>query len=369
VRRNENLFVDVDGRWTEPHSAYVWRYPFILAVRYGSSLRRTRQRRLTGDRTLRLGLRRVTLAGRSRRRGGQQMAQAWEPADSESKRAELKRFLRARRAALSPEACGFQGGGRRLTPGLRREEVAATAGVGLSWYTWLEQGRDINISANAAERIARALQLNEADRAYLFWLSDLPHSPEAVAGPVSRLNFQSIVDGHRWPAFAVDAIWNLLAINAIARQLYMIEGYAAAFENNQLWQLFMNPARRALYVDYDDDVRHFVGLFRMSSAPFADEPALQALVGGLSAASPTFDRLWHEYRTENFQPRALRVRHPEWGDLTFTTNRVPLPTEKGGALIFLTPLDEATRMHWLASDDELRRSSHAMAGGASNSTR
>ena len=88
-------------------------------------------------------------------------------------RTELKAFLRSRRAALAPEAVGLPRGGRRLTPGLRREEVAALAEVGLTWYTWLEQGRAINVSAAALARIARALRLDATDEAYLFSLAGL----------------------------------------------------------------------------------------------------------------------------------------------------------------------------------------------------
>ena len=102
------------------------------------------------------------------------------------RRQEIRRFLMARRAAIAPDAVGLPGGVRRRTPGLRREEVASLAGIGVTWYTWFEQGRDIQVSAHSLERIARALRLSASDTEYLFALSRVPRveSTRIVEGRV-----------------------------------------------------------------------------------------------------------------------------------------------------------------------------------------
>lgn len=267
-----------------------------------------------------------------------------------SKRAELKQFLRARRSAIAPEEIGVPRGARRLAPGLRREEVAAAAGVGLSWYTWLEQGRDINISANALSRVATALRLTDADRAYLFWLADLPHPAPPMLATDDHARLQAILDGHRWPAFAVDRIWNMLAFNRLAEHLYSFDDVIPPFPINQLWQVMMNPARQALYPDYDQDVRHFVALFRLGSASSIGDPAFNELFATLSRTSPMFVRLWDERHIEAAAPRPLRIRHREWGLVTFLSMRLPLPSKDGGMVIFLSPSDDATAKAWSSFD-------------------
>ncbi len=240
-------------------------------------------------------------------------------------------------------------GSRRRTPGLRREEVALAAGVGLSWYTWLEQGRDIRISASALERVSRALRLAPADEAYVFWLAGLPKSaPPAFSGEAAP-HVQAILDSHATPAAALDAGFDLIGMNAMARDLYRLETSVEPFARNQMWQLLMNPARRALYVDYDADLRHFTGVFRLSCAPRLGEPAMRRLIEAMLSASPAFRMHWEEQRAEPIAPRPVRLRHPRFGEVLATAVRLPLPSAAGGLIVFLQPHDSATAQafaHW-----------------------
>jgi transcriptional regulator with XRE-family HTH domain len=125
--------------------------------------------------------------------------------DSSIRRTELKAFLRARRAALLPEACGIQHGRRRLTPGLRREEIAAIANIGVTWYTWLEQGRPINVAAATMRRISTALRLSPTDETYLFSLAALERteqrSPDIAVSPA----LSTVLDMYEGPAFVLGA--------------------------------------------------------------------------------------------------------------------------------------------------------------------
>src|SRR5262245_22949812 len=131
------------------------------------------------------------------------------------RRAELREFLRSRRARVSPEQAGLPDGGRRRTPGLRREEVAVLAAVGVSWYTWLEQGRDITVSAEVLDAISRVLLLDGAERAHLYRLAGLnPPAPQPAPARLAVPELQHVLDA--WlprPAYIRDRHWNFAALN------------------------------------------------------------------------------------------------------------------------------------------------------------
>jgi transcriptional regulator with XRE-family HTH domain len=279
---------------------------------------------------------------------------------SVKRRAELKKFLRAKRERLSPEEVGLQRGLRRLTPGLRREEVAASAGVGLSWYTWLEQGREINISANALSRIARALRLSEADRAYLYWLAGLQHPPPVAITSEEHRHIQTVLDAYRWPAFAVDPVWNMLATNRIGRHLYGMDDLVGPFFENQLWQYLMNPRRQALYRNHEADAEHFIAVFRLGAATRLGDPAFQRFLTALQTESALFARLWAGQRAEPATPRPVELLHPEWGPVRCWSIRFPVPSEDGGMIFFLSPADDVTSKAW-------SRFAHADAGPSAGS--
>src|SRR5690242_3470091 len=137
------------------------------------------------------------------------------------KRVELAQFLRTRRARVLPVDVGLPGGGRRRTPGLRREEVAQLADVGVSWYTWLEQGRDIHVSEPLLERLARALRLTPTERAHLFALAQgRPAASPLIAPAGVSEALQRVLDVHPFPALVATMRWDYLAWNTAAVRLY-----------------------------------------------------------------------------------------------------------------------------------------------------
>ncbi len=261
-------------------------------------------------------------------------------------RAELKAFLRARRAALSPEAAGLPRGTRRLTPGLRREEVATLADVGLTWYTWLEQGREINVSAAALTRIAHALALSPTDEAYLFALAGLPR-PELPTPPKLELPspVQGLLDLYQGPAFVLDPVFDVLAWNAFANYLFGFDTVSGPFARNHVWNAFMNPVRRQLYPDFTRSALNLLGIFRMSQAAHPDDPRFEPLISALSAASPEFDALWRQQQTAALSALNLPLFHSEMGDFCVYSTRLPIRDgyADGATAFFFVPANAETQ--------------------------
>src|SRR6266700_2920137 len=213
--------------------------------------------------------------------------------DDVSRRTELKDFLRARRDALRPEELGLPSGRRRRTPGLRREEVAAAADVGVTWYTWLEQGRAIQASREALQRIGQALRLTPTDEAYLFALAGVEPVFASSAQEYSvEPHLQAVMDALRTvPAMLSGPCVDVRAYNRLADAVYEWSACEGPFANNLAWQLFMNPRRRALYADWEEMARRTVGVLRARHARYLGEPRFDALLSALRA-SPEFGSYW-----------------------------------------------------------------------------
>lgn len=277
-----------------------------------------------------------------RNRSNRVLVAATPPDDvADRRRTELAGFLKARRDALLPEDFAIVRGPRRLVKGLRREELAAAAGVGLTWYTWLEQGRVINVSANALSRLASALKLSAADRAYFFWLAGQPHaSPPSLLDASDDL--AAVLEGYRWPAASIDPMFDLLAANAPMRRIYGLENGVGPFHRNQLWQTFMNPARRKLLIDYDQEARHFVMLFRLSSADYVGQEYFERLTGALKFESELFREAWSTKLSEAMTPRTVRLNHQDFGTRSFHVVRLPVSRSEGGVIFFLVPTEDGS---------------------------
>jgi transcriptional regulator with XRE-family HTH domain len=174
----------------------------------------------------------------------------------------LSDFLKNRRARISPTTVGRQNGQRRRTPGLRREEVADLAGVGLTWYTWLEQGRHIRVSSQVLAAISRALQLEPAERAHLFHLAgQAPPAQEPVADSLSP-RLRRVLDGwDPFPAHVAGRRRDLLAWNRASDAVY---GWSRLPEDkrNTLWWAFMVPAKRRMLLNWEREAALVVAAFR-----------------------------------------------------------------------------------------------------------
>ncbi|MGW4647585.1 helix-turn-helix transcriptional regulator [Kitasatospora sp. NPDC004289] len=249
---------------------------------------------------------------------------------------ELGQFLRGRRARLSPDELGFAPSSRRRTPGLRREEVAVRAGVGTSWYTWVEQGRDINVSESVVRAISRALCLNATEEDYLFKLAGMPRLAKdtSAEGVLDQMRLAHVVD--EWlpnPAFILDKFWNVLAVNAA---VYEVFGFGE-FNTNLLEVYFTDRISRSRYVDSDELARVTVAKFRASMAEHFGDPQLEALVESLQERSEEFRRLWHSHEVLDADHRLKEIDHPMVGRLSFDVHHWNLAANENVQLILHVP--------------------------------
>ena len=265
-------------------------------------------------------------------------------------REQLARFLRDRRGRLDPAACGFRRGGRRRTPGLRREEVAQLAGVSVTWYTWLEQGgrRRMGVpSVDALDGIAAALRLDRPERDHLFLLAHGRPPPRAAAGvatvPASVHRLMEGLGG--CPALVRTAdTWDVVAWNPAAAAVFGDYGAVAPAERNLLRRVFTQPLARAVMPEWAGNARRLVAAFRADRARTGPSAAADALVAELSAASPDFARWWADDRTVTSDSDGVkRMHHPTAGPLTLAyTGLIPQAVD-GLMLTVFVPATAADR--------------------------
>jgi transcriptional regulator with XRE-family HTH domain len=265
--------------------------------------------------------------------------------DGQRRREELADFLRSRRASLQPADVGLPNGGRRRTPGLRREEVAQLAGVGTTWYTWLEQGRDVRASLDVLEAIARALRLAPAERTHLMLLGrgEEPPPCKLPAERVSPTLRRLVANLGANPAFVLGRRWDYLAWNDAATALFGDLARVPRGARNHAWLTFMDPRRRELMVDWERGSRLLVAKFRADSARYLGDPQFEQLIAALRQSSPEFCRAWKRHEVARGGEGRKELRHPEAGTLVFS-HAVFHPSEAPEQrLILYSPLpDEDT---------------------------
>ncbi|MEV0246302.1 helix-turn-helix transcriptional regulator [Nocardia sp. NPDC050712] len=251
------------------------------------------------------------------------------------RREQLREFLRARRAGIAPGDVGLPVVGRRRTPGLRREEVAMRAGVGVSWYTWLEQGRDITVSGEVLDAVAGALLLSAAERGHLYLLAGLnPPVAEADSGHEVTEEVRRLLAawGQR-PAVLRDRFWNVLAFNDSARAVF---GFGAG-AHNCLRTFFTNPRYRAMDEVWAAAAPAVVAAYRADAGHFPGDPGFGRVVAELSAASAEFAELWGRHEVGAPAPAVNAMRHPEVGELYFEATTLTIAHHPEWSMILYNP--------------------------------
>jgi transcriptional regulator with XRE-family HTH domain len=241
---------------------------------------------------------------------------------SSDHRAELAEFLRARRAAVRPQTVGLPAGRGRRTPGLRREEVALLAGVSLTWYTWLEQGRRINASRDVLRALARALQLDDAGRDHLLSLAE-PVAPAGGERPlvspddVPTALLRLIERLEPAPAYVLGPHWEFAAWNSAEERLYPPLARLEGIQRTLMWVLFADPYTKELIVDWDIHARQALAEFRAATTAVRNDRVMTELIDIVSAESDEFAKWWSEHDVASFESRLRRFNHPYAGVLTF----------------------------------------------------
>jgi transcriptional regulator with XRE-family HTH domain len=236
---------------------------------------------------------------------------------------------------------------RRRTPGLRREEVAQLSGVGVTWYTWLEQGRPINASPQVLDAVARTLRLDPPEREHLYRLAEVPFEP--VSEGLSRrvgAEVQDIIDALD-PMLAVvyNARYDVLATNAAYRDLFLVPltGAAGTGLPNVLWTLFTLPERVCPLVRREVELPLMVATLRSAYGRHVGEPAWEDYIRGLAAASPWFAELWANCEVVPPGPRVKTFRHPAVGEMRMTSQSLSVDGMPECRIVVYTPEDEDAR--------------------------
>ena len=235
---------------------------------------------------------------------------------SAEQRRELGAFLSSRRGRLQPAEFGLPDGPRR-TPGLRREEVAVLAGVSVSWYTWLEQGRDIQPSADALRRISRVLKLDTVESAHLFALSSRELSQVATGSGVTE-GLERLVRSINVPAYVRNTRLDNLAWNDAIADLFVDYGSLEPHERNTLRLLFLYKPYRTLILDWEQMTRGMISAFRAARAQAPDKAPFDSLIDELTELSPEFSDWWQDTEVKGFDEGDKRLRHPAGGHIEFT---------------------------------------------------
>lgn len=279
------------------------------------------------------------------------------PRSLDRNRAELADFLRSRRERISPQDVGLPSGARRRTPGLRREEVAALAGVGLSWYTWLEQGRDISVSASFLDNLSRTLKLDATERRHLFLLAHqrLPPEPGKTWCVVPPLVHRLMADLPLRPAYVLNLRWDVLAWNAAADKVFGFSSFPVE-RRNLLWVLFTAPSMRALLDPWEDQALQILSSFRRDFVRAPLDPDIGALVKDLEKVDPDFRSWW---RQQDIHGPCQGIRHfnvADVGPVVFDHTSLTIDVDRDLRLVYYAAKQEQAQSrlfeHWLSTNTE-----------------
>jgi transcriptional regulator with XRE-family HTH domain len=277
---------------------------------------------------------------------------AVDRAEAPERRRELAAFLRSRRERIQPDEVGFAPGGRRRTPGLRREEVAQLAGVGVTWYTWLEQGRDINVSAQVLEAISRTLRLDRLERNHLYTLAGIALGPtpgdcEGLPDSVYRMLKQV----SPYPALVINSRYDVLAFNDAYSKIVIDLATIPIEERNLLWLTFVSEEWQCAFIDSGSVKLHLVAGYRAALAEHLGDSVWRDFTDRLLASSPLFAELWDRYDVAAPSTKIKVLENARVGLLRIEPVNLWLSQRGQHRATVYTPADQETdrKLHLLAN--------------------
>ncbi len=255
---------------------------------------------------------------------------------SDPSRSEFGDFLRSRRAKLNPKSVGLPDGRRRRAPGLRREEVAELAGIGVDWYIRLEQGRAVSPSVATIDALARALRLSKVEHAHLRALA-LGANRRAFTRETVPAALRSLVESLNQPAYITGRRWDVLAWNKVAADIFAFDRLAEQ-DRNILVCILLNPGTRRLFgSSWAEEAKRVVAQFRATHDLWAGDPAFVELLARLRNGSPEFAEWWEAHDIRGGAGGVKRLRHPKKGMLRFAHASFQANDDPDLKLIIYTP--------------------------------
>lgn len=238
------------------------------------------------------------------------------------RRSELSDFLKSRRKLLNPVDFGIPIINKRRVCGLRREEVAQLAGVSVSWYTWLEQGRAISVSEQVLDSIGRVLRLTKAEHRHLYLLAKECYPLEqgtVLESEQISAELQSVLDAFiDCPAYITNKCWNIIGWNHAAETIFS-DYLPILYKNNNLIWLLFSPQAQNIFPDWEMEAKRCLAVFRCDAELYIGEPWLTILIEELSAINPYFNEWWGQYNLEIPSSKRKRMNHSSMGELVFNT--------------------------------------------------
>jgi len=260
---------------------------------------------------------------------------------------ELGAFIRRCRERIRPEELKLQAVGRRRTPGLRREELSQAAGVGLTWLTWLEQGRNINVSTDVLCAISRALHLTDDENAYLFTLAGLPVPKVIVTADSVPDHVLTIIDGIVYPACLLNYRLEVPHLNEIGARFFL---FKSDTDGNVGRRVFLDSTYRALFEDIIALELLAVGILRLGWSRHPDDETLKVLLAELRGNSPRFEQLWSERHVMHpVEQRTVGFRHPDYGLLPFEAQSLLLNENADVSIYVAVPIEPQAMRRMLSS--------------------
>jgi len=253
---------------------------------------------------------------------------------SDDRRKLLGQFIRSHRERIVPDLVVR----RRRTPGLRREELSARAGIGVTWCAWIEQGRDISVSPDTLARLAAALALTPAERAYLFELAGRrdPDAPPSGRGMTAPQSVSALVTALPFPAYGLDRLWNACCWNEDGERLF-IGWLGPGEQRNLLRYTFTSPSARTLIPDWEERARRLLAEFRADCARMLNDPDLDQLVSDLRDESDLFAREWDSQSVSAREGGLRHFAHPDGTMLRYAQHTFQAAERPDYKLVALIP--------------------------------